>query len=830
MTTSLEARLTKKTPFVLRDVDPTTENVNFLPPYLWLNREDDKLFFLTDVTAGVASWIELALAEGTFEGELHIPDRNTTANSFHTNATGDSWWGCTENDFNSDHDNATSYVLKTGVSKFQNVTATGGTISGFTIDVVEGFYIGAAATRIQIKPGSGIWAGATAIGDAPFSVTNAGVLSAISGAVGGWTLSETALTGTGVTLSSTGDAYISVGTTPPTAPAVGTGIFIDKTGLFGLNADTENFKLDATNGHITAIAGTVGGWTLTSDKMSTGADSDYIGLEPLVGIQLGDSTFADAPFSVTPEGVLKAVSGSVGGWALSATALSSSSIVLDHANDRIRSSDYVTGIAGPGFTLESDLFESSNVRARGLIRTGVFQADALSAIGGDLIVSPADVLAVDMTASDGSGVPRITESGDTRITEDGNTRILETSQAGLTIDGNETFSIDDILRISNGIDDEWMSVESVSGAAYGVSRDLAGDYAAGSNPAWAKGASVVNYGQSGDGAVFMTASESNAPYISVLTHEGEPWDTVTTGLRMGNLNGFLGYTTDKYGIGVGDSDGSLRYDPTGLLQILAGQTAYNTGLGLYVGYDTDAWKLSLGDPDGDYLTWDGETLTVNVSGGSTTDLSWTAGTTAGPRVNSSSGADAVIPSASGTASGAVTTAAQTFAGAKTFSSTIVGSINGSAATAANITVAATTDTTCSVGLWDSATGSQAPKSDAGLTYNASTNALTCTGTINGATLNSTSARSAKKNIVPFTKSALNIVNATDICSFNFKADKSNLYHVGFIADDTNPILSTEKQNSVDHGNSIGVLLKAVQELSVKNMELYNRLSMLEGVN
>ena len=53
---------------------------------------------------------------------------------------------------------------------------------------------------------------------------------------------------------------------------------------------------------------------------------------------------------------------------------------------------------------------------------------------------------------------------------------------------------------------------------------------------------------------------------------------------------------------------------------------------------------------------------VNVA----TNISWTAGTTAGPRCNSSTGSDSVIPTASATASGAVTTGSQTFAGTKTF--------------------------------------------------------------------------------------------------------------------------------------------------------------------
>jgi hypothetical protein len=66
-----------------------------------------------------------------------------------------------------------------------------------------------------------------------------------------------------------------------------------------------------------------------------------------------------------------------------------------------------------------------------------------------------------------------------------------------------------------------------------------------------------------------------------------------------------------------------------------------------------------------------------------TNLTATGGTTAGPVINSSTGTGVTIPSASGTASGVVTTGAQTFAGVKTFSSTITGSISGNAGTVTN---------------------------------------------------------------------------------------------------------------------------------------------------
>jgi hypothetical protein len=76
---------------------------------------------------------------------------------------------------------------------------------------------------------------------------------------------------------------------------------------------------------------------------------------------------------------------------------------------------------------------------------------------------------------------------------------------------------------------------------------------------------------------------------------------------------------------------------------------------------------------------------VNVA----TNLGITAGTTAGPIVTSSTGTSATLPTATASASGVVTTGAQTWAGVKTFNSTITGSISGNAGTATALQTART---------------------------------------------------------------------------------------------------------------------------------------------
>ena len=69
-------------------------------------------------------------------------------------------------------------------------------------------------------------------------------------------------------------------------------------------------------GVLKSTSGTIGEWTIGTDKFSAGTDADYIALIPGTGIQMGDSTFSDAPFSVTKAGVLKATSGTIGGWTI----------------------------------------------------------------------------------------------------------------------------------------------------------------------------------------------------------------------------------------------------------------------------------------------------------------------------------------------------------------------------------------------------------------------------------------------------------------------------------------------------------------------------------
>ena len=71
---------------------------------------------------------------------------------------------------------AVGALVATSATISGEITATTGTIGGFTVSAAEGLYAGADATRVQMKPGVGFWAGATAFGSAPFRVSQAGQL------------------------------------------------------------------------------------------------------------------------------------------------------------------------------------------------------------------------------------------------------------------------------------------------------------------------------------------------------------------------------------------------------------------------------------------------------------------------------------------------------------------------------------------------------------------------------------------------------------------------------------------------------------------------------
>ena len=80
----------------------------------------------------------------------------------------------------------------------------------------------------------------------------------------------------------------------------------------------------------------------------------------------------------------------------------------------------------------------------------------------------------------------------------------------------------------------------------------------------------------------------------------------------------------------------------------------------------------------------------------------------------------------------------------------------------------------------------------------------------------TSTEELKYDIQPFTKSALNILNATKIVSYEFDIDTmEGETKYGFIAEDTPEEIAGTTHERIIISSSMGVLIKALQELDVK---------------
>ncbi len=185
----------------------------------------------------------------------------------------------------------------------------------------------------------------------------------------------------------------------------------------------------------------------------------------------------------------------------------------------IQSGDYVS--ENKGFQIKDDGFaEFENVRIRGRLSSSVFEYDKISAVSGKLFVGNSSVISVDMTSADNST---------------------------LSVD-DAVFGVGDILRIKDGINEEYMQVNSVSGTTYTVTRDLAAQYSANSNPTWSTGTAIVSTGNPNSGQtpgfIMLDAVSQYSPFIDIALRNSSTYNDWTVKARLGNL---AGITDSLYG-------------------------------------------------------------------------------------------------------------------------------------------------------------------------------------------------------------------------------------------------------------------------------------------
>ena len=86
-----------------------------------------------------------------------------------------------------------------------------------------------------------------------------------------------------------------------------------------------------------------------------------------------------------------------------------------------------------------------------------------------------------------------------------------------------------------------------------------------------------------------------------------------------------------------------------------------------------------------------------------------------------------------------------------------------------------------------------------------------------------SSRSTKKDIEIFTKDATELIKSTEIVTWDLESgEHTQIEHIGFIAEDTPEELSTPDHNVMDTTNTLGVILKAIQEIDNRITALQNK--------
>lgn len=423
----------------------------------------------------------------------------------------------------------------------------GGTIGSGVVLTNAGKFTAGAGNNVAVIDGEDatwrVYAGHATPGSAPFRVsqtgevwlTNAhvtGEVTASAGVIGGWTIASGYLTA------------INVGLAPSDYPFYA--------GSTYANRATAPFRV-TTAGAVSATSGSIGGWTLgvstivggsgtatlhSSGYLSMGVSNDIVRLDSTNAthrLWIGNALSALAPFNVTKTGVLTASGANITGT-INATAgdftgsvyvgAASPRIHLDGVNKRIEATTFVSGTSGFRIDGATGNAEFNNITARGAITSVVFHYQQVQASAGDLLLAKgANRLATQLTL----GVtPRLVYVEDPPG--------IDHAVAGTL------WAIDDIIRIKNpAVGDVWLKVTAVTDSAPNPGWLVTASYQSGtSSGIMPVGTAIVNYGQSGQGIIRLSATDAAGPYTSIATHAGSPWTTITERARLGNLDGIAG--------------------------------------------------------------------------------------------------------------------------------------------------------------------------------------------------------------------------------------------------------------------------------------------------
>ena len=192
-----------------------------------------------------------------------------------------------------------------------------------------------------------------------------------------------------------------------------------------------------------------------SGNLSIGSSNAIFKAEPATGIWLGDATYSSAPFSVSTNGVIKANSGTIGGWTLGSNYLQGTNFEINSSNStiyvgpsggqhiRISASGGIGTYNGGSPTGSFSLSTSGSLSLSGSITAtsgsiGGWTIGSSTLTGGNTTLNSNGTI----TVSGGSATTTISNNGLLSITN------LSSGVAGIDLNNGTAYLLTDTLKLN----------------------------------------------------------------------------------------------------------------------------------------------------------------------------------------------------------------------------------------------------------------------------------------------------------------------------------------------------------------------------------------------
>ena len=508
------------------------------------------------------------------------------------------------------------YLSASGdVTMTGKITATSGRIGGFEItqDAItgSGFFLSGSAT------GNGFFISSSKFNvKANGDITGSNVLFT-GGKIAGFTISDN-------TLSNANNFYIS-------GAASGNDFFISSS-KFNVKASG-----DVTGSQVLFTGGKIGSFTLTNNALSAG--STFLISSSVDVSNLSTAFFiSSSKFNVRQDGTISGSQvlfdgGKVGGFTIDSSKITGTNIVIDSAGS-IQTSDYASDLKGWKISAAGNgSAEFENAKIRGTLATTVFEKTSVNAVGGQLYVANSTTLTGSSFAGaspNGNYTPTQTTMSVENVTGFETGEILTAKKFSGTGFATEYLYVNSASR--DGVGDTDLTGRLYVTRAYG--NGLTGNSASlGESPSAAQSYSgsqvIVSTGKLNTGFIRINANPNDTatPYIDIVERTGSGIYDVALKARLGDLSGLanssyvfgkpnpgFGLATDNVFLqgGIIANTGSIGGINMASSKLFTGTGTFNnSNTGFYL---DNAGQFSLKDK----LSWNGTTLIVSGTINATT--------------------------------------------------------------------------------------------------------------------------------------------------------------------------------------------------------------------